>query len=75
MRDLFNKLSNLKNFFVSNGSENVRNVIQMQFKQPFFSKNLQKIAQRLGASLTDSHCLRQLVAPPPGPICDTFELH
>ena len=27
--DLFNWLSNLKNFVLSNGSENVRNVIQM----------------------------------------------
>ena len=31
-RDLFNWLSNLKNFVLSNGSKNVRNVIQMAFK-------------------------------------------
>ena len=31
-RDLFNWLSVLKNFVFLNGSENVRNVIQMAFK-------------------------------------------
>ena len=31
-RDSFNWLSNLKNFVFSNGSENVRNVIQMAFE-------------------------------------------
>ena len=31
-RDLFNWLSNLKNFVLSNCSENVQNVIQMPFK-------------------------------------------
>ena len=31
-RDLFNWLSNLKNFVLSNDSENVRNVIQMALK-------------------------------------------
>ena len=44
-------------------------------KQPFFSKNLQKIAQQLFASPPDSHSFRRLVAPPPGPVCDTFELY
>ena len=38
-----------------------------------FSKNLQKIAQHLGALPPDSHSLRQLVDP--GPVCYTFELH
>ena len=42
----------------------MRNVIQMTY-EPFFSKNLQKIAQRLGAAPPDSHSLRRLVAPPP----------
>ena len=41
-RDLFNWLSNLENFVLSNGSENVRNVIQMALKEPFFPRNLQK---------------------------------
>ena len=31
-KDLFNWLSNLKTFVLSNSSENVRNVIQMTFK-------------------------------------------
>ena len=31
-RNLFNSRSNLKNFFLSNGSENVRNVIEMALK-------------------------------------------
>ena len=31
-RDLFTWFSNLKNFVLSNGSENVRNVIQMSLK-------------------------------------------
>ena len=31
-RDFFNWLSNLKNFVVSNGSENVRNVIRIALK-------------------------------------------
>ena len=73
-RDLFNWLWNLKNFILSNRSENMRNVIQMTYK-PFFSKNLQEIVQRLGAASPDSHSLRWLLAPPPGPVCDTFELH
>ena len=30
--DLFNWLSNLKNFVLSNGSENVQNVIQIALK-------------------------------------------
>ena len=31
-KDLFNWLSNLKNFIISNDSENMRNVIQMALK-------------------------------------------
>ena len=31
-RDLFNWLSNLKNFVLSNGSENMQNVIQIALK-------------------------------------------
>ena len=60
--NFFNWLSNIKRFVFSNGSENVRNVIRFALKQPFFSKKLQKIAQRLGA-------------PPPNLPCDMFELH
>ena len=40
---MFNRLSNLKNFVLSNGSENVQNVIQIALKLSFFCKNLQKI--------------------------------
>ena len=60
--DFFNWLSNIKNFVLSNGSENVRNVIRIALKEPVFSKKLQKIAQRL-------------VSSPPCPLCDMFELH
>ena len=70
-RDLFNWLLNLKNFVLSSGSKNVRSVIQMALKWPFFSKHLQNIVQRMGALPTDSHSFRRLVAPPPDPICDT----
>ena len=34
--DLSNLLSNLKNFVLPNGSENVQNMIQMALKEPFF---------------------------------------
>ena len=74
-RELFNWLSNLKNVALSNDSENMRNVIQMVLKESFFSKKIQKIAQRLDTSPSDSYSVRRLVAPPPGPVCDTFELH
>ena len=70
-RNLFDWLSNLKNFVLSNGSENVRNEIQMAFKKPFFSENLQTIAQRLDALLPDSHSLRRWWLRPQAP----FELH
>ena len=63
--DLFNWLSNLKNFVLLNGSKNMRNVIQIALKLPFFSKKLQKIAQRLGASPANSHSLQRLKAPLP----------
>ena len=43
-RDFFNRLSNIKNFALSNGSKNVRNVIRIALKLPFFSKKIQKIA-------------------------------
>ena len=61
-RDFFNWFSNIKNFVLSNGSENMRNVIRIALKKPFFSKKLQKIAQRLGAL-------------PPYPLCDMIDLH
>ena len=37
-------------------------------KIAFFPKKLQKIVQRLQS-------LRRLAAPPPDPVCDTFEIH
>ena len=44
-------------------------------KIAFFSKKLQKIAQRLGAGPPVPQNLLRLGAPPPDPMCDTFELH
>ena len=41
-RDLFNWLANLEKFVLSNGSENVRNVIQIALKKPFFPKTYKK---------------------------------
>ena len=38
-RDFFNWLSNIKNFVLSNGSENVRNVIRIALNSHFFPKN------------------------------------
>ena len=58
--NIFNWLSNVKNLELSNGSEYVRNVMQ-RYQNSFFFKQFWKIAQRLGA-------------PPPDPVCDTFEL-
>ena len=46
------------------------NICKMWFngiKIAFFSKNLQKIAQQLGASPPDPQSLRLLGAPPPDP--------
>ena len=58
--ELFNWLSNLKNVVLSNGSKNVRNVIQMALilKELFFAK-------RLGASSPDPHSLLRLETLPP----------
>ena len=44
-------------------------------KIAFFSKKLQKIAQRLVASPPDPQSLRRLGARPQTPVCDAFELH
>ena len=59
---------------LSNGSERLRNAIQWHLNS-FFSEKLQKIAQQLEASPPDPQNLRRLGAPPPDPVCDTFELH
>ena len=40
--DFFNWLSNIKNFVLSNGSENVRNMIRIASKQPFCFQKLTK---------------------------------
>ena len=60
--DIFNWLSNIKNFVLSNGSENEQTVIRIALKNHFFPKTYKKIAQRLGA-------------PPPCPLCDMFKLY
>ena len=60
---------------LSNGPEHLRNVIQYGIKIAFFTKKLQKIAQRLGASPPDPKSLRRLGVPPQTPVRDTFELH
>ena len=46
----------------------------MTLKQLFFSKKLQKIAQRLGALPPDPNSLRMPGALPQTPVSDTFEL-
>ena len=69
----FNWLSNVKNLVLSNGSEYVQNVIN-GIKLVFFSKKLQKVGQRLGASPPDPPSLWWLRDPPQTPFCDTFEL-
>ena len=54
------------------------NMCEMLFngiKIAFFSKKLQKIAQQPEASPPDPQSLRPLRAPPPDPVCDTFELY
>ena len=44
-------------------------------KIAFFSKKLQKIAQRQEAGPPDPQSLRRLEPRPQTPVCDTFELH
>ena len=44
-------------------------------KIAFFSKNLQKIVQRLGASPPDPQSLQRLGPRPQPLVCKTFELH
>ena len=51
--NFFNWLSNVKNLVLENGSEYVRNVTLYGIKIAFFSQELRKIAQRLGASPPD----------------------
>ena len=68
----FDSLKNVKNLVLSNGCELVRNVIQWDLNSFFFQK-LTKIAQRPGALLPDPHSHLQLGAPPPDPVCETFE--
>ena len=43
-----------------------------KIKIALFSKNT-KIAQRMGALPPDPHSHQWLRAPPPDPVCDTFE--
>ena len=53
------------------------NTCEMLFngiKIAFFSKNLQNLAKRMGASPPDPQSLWPLGAPLPDPVCDTFEL-
>ena len=55
-----------------------RNTCEMWFngiKIAFFSKKVQKIAQRQKASPPDPQSLQRLGAPPQAPVCDSFELH
>ena len=73
--DFFNWLSNLKNIVLPNGSENVRNVIQMTWKSLYFPKNYKKSPSGWGFILRPPYSLRRLGAPPPGPVCSTFELY
>ena len=64
--DFFNWLSNVKNLVLSNGFEHLRNVFPWH-QNTYFSKKLQKIAQRLGALPPDPQSLRRLGAPPRNP--------
>ena len=60
LRDFFNWLSNIKNFVLSNGSENVRNVIRIALKSHFFPKN----RPAAGNSVTCLSCTNLLATFP-----------
>ena len=80
-RNLFNWLSNLKNFLLSNGSENEQNAIQMTLKKLLFSKKFKKSPSGWGIcpqvqSVVHLSCTNLLAMSPifDIPICKTFEL-